>query len=136
MGDIILFRRKDYQEDDGPPGEVYSPEWNKDHTQFRLVPQTELVEGSPEYIHIRHRIIAISEKGLVTKGDNNAYQDFLPVQAKDYEGKIVWHMNHINWLFKAMYRYGVWMGCTMLYIILSFYLENDKNTTNAIPNGL
>ena len=134
VGDIIVFRQKDYQEINGSPGEVYVPEWNEDHTKFRLVPQTELGEESPKYMLIRHRIIAINENGLVTKGDNNAYQDFPLVQSKEYEGKLVWHMNHINWLFKALYRYGLWTGCTILFLVMSFYLRRETKASNVLPD--
>ena len=126
VGDIILFRQKDYLESNMPPGIVYAPEWNEDHTKFQLVRQTELEEESPKYIRVRHRIIAINEDGLVTKGDNNEFRDFLPVKSEEYQGKIVWHMNHINWLFKAMYRYGLWSGCVILFLIISFFLWDKK----------
>ena len=132
VGDIILFRQADYRENSGPPGEAYAPEWNKDHTKLHFVSQTEL-EESPKYMHVQHRIIAINENGLVTKGDNNAFQDFLSVKSKDYEGKIVWHMNHINWLFKAMYRYGLWAVCVILFLVTSFYVS-DRKMSNVIPN--
>ena len=120
VGDIILFRQKDYQENNMPPGVVYTPEWDEDHTKFRLVRQTEIEEEHPKYILVQHRIVEINEKGLVTKGDNNEYRDFLPVRFEEYQGKVVWHMNHINWLFKAMYRYGLWSGCMILFFVLSF----------------
>ena len=109
-----------------PPGAVYVPEWNEDNTKINLVRQTEIEEESQKYILIHHRIIEINEKGLVTKGDNNEYQDFLPVKSEEYQGKIIWHMNHINWLFKAMFKYGLWSGFTILYIIISFFLWYKK----------
>ena len=126
VGDIILFRQKDYLESNMPPGAVYVPEWNKDHTKLDLVRQTELEEEPPKYIRVQHRIIAISEKGLVTKGDKNEYPDFLSVKPEEYQGKIVWHMNHINWLFKAMYRYGLWAVCVILFVVTSFNLGDKK----------
>ena len=120
VGDIILFTQIDYQENNMPPGAVYTPEWNEDHTKLQFVRETELEEESQKYTNILHRIIGINENGLITKGDNNELQDFLPVKSEEYQGKIVWHMNHINWLFKAMYRYGLWLGCSILFIVLSF----------------
>ena len=40
-----------------------------------------------------HRVIAISDKGLIVKGDNNQTADSLPVTQKDYVGKGVFHTN-------------------------------------------
>ncbi len=130
VGDIILFRQIDYQ----GPGIVYVPEWNEDHTKFHLTRQTELAEDPQKYKLIQHRIIAINENSLVTKGDNNEYPDFQPVKPKEYQGKIIWHLNHINWLFKAMYRYGLFLGCVILYYVLSFFPKNAK-VSNVHPNN-
>ena len=126
VGDIILFRQKDYQKNNMPPGVVYTPEWNEDHTRLQLIHETELEEESQEYINIQHRIIEINEKGLVTKGDNNEFQDFLTVKPEEYQGKIVWHINHINWLFKAMYQYGLWLGCTILFLLCPSFRGKRK----------
>ncbi len=123
VGDIIRFRQIDYQ---GPPGPVYVPEWNEDHTQIHFTRQTELTQEPNKYTLIHHRIIAINENGLVTKGDNNELSDYPPVKPEEYKGKIIWHLNHINWLFKAMYKYGLWLGCTILYFVISYFPRSKK----------
>lgn len=128
VGDIIVFKQWDYAENNLPPGPVYVPVWNENHTKVQFVHQTALEEEQKKYILLRHRIIRINEKGLVTKGDSSEYEDFLPVKPEEYLGKVVCHINHINWLFKAMYRYGLWWGCLILFIIVSLNLWNKKNT--------
>ena len=124
IGDIIVFRQEDYPED-RPPGKVYALAWDKDHTKFQLVPEVE-PEETKKYILIRHRIIAINENSLVTKGDNNELRDLQTVQPENYQGKIVWHMNHINWLFKAMYQGGLLIGCTILFFVSSLLLQSAE----------
>ena len=129
VGDIIVFKQWDHAANNMPPGPAYNPEMNEDHNQLEFVRQTEL-EEQKKYILVRHRIIEISEKGLVTKGDNSEWPDFLSVKPEEYQGKIVWHMNHINWLFKAMYRYGLWSGSLVLFIIVSTIYGIGKKSTN------
>ena len=126
VGDIIVFRQEDYQESEGPPGAAYVPVWNKDQTKIQFVPEMESEEKAKEYIWVRHRVIAIRENCLITKGDSNECRDFPAVKFEEYQGKIVWHMNHINWLFKAMYRYGLWGGCLIMFLVSSFFLQRDK----------
>ena len=118
VGDIIVFKQWDYAEDNMPPGLAYVPEWNEDHAKLQFIHQTELEEEQKSYILIRHRIVEINEKGLLTKGDKNEYQDFLSVQPEEYQGKVVWHLNHINWLYKAMYQHGIWLGCSILFFVM------------------
>ena len=131
VGDVILFKQWDYEDNNMPPGIEYVPEWNKDHSKLRLVRQTELEEEQKKYSLVRHRIIEINEKGLVTKGDNNEDPDIFPVKPEEYQGKILWHLNHINWLFKVMYQYGIWLGCSILFIDMSFFPWGKKKTDSG-----
>ena len=126
VGDIIVLKQWDYAENNMPPGPVYVPELNEDYSKLRFVRQTEIEEEQKKYITVRKRIIEINEKGLVTKWDISEYPDFLTAKPEEYQGKIVWHMNHINWLFKAMYLYGLWGVCLVLFILVSYYSECVK----------
>ena len=113
VGDIIVFRQED-----GPPGRTFLPEWNDEHNKYQFIPDTEQEEAK-KYIRVMHRVISINKNGLITKGDNNEFVDFFPVKADDYQGKIIWHMNHIDWLFKGLYRYDIQYLCSCLYIVPS-----------------
>jgi len=132
-GDIILFRQEYKLENNGVPGVVYVPKFNKDHTKLQFDRQTEIEKESLQKIYVMHRIIALNKNSLITKGDNNETRDFFSVKPDEYQGKIVWHMNHINCLFKVMYRYGLWLGCTILFYIMSFL--RDKNAFDVHPRN-
>ena len=124
IGDIIVFRYPD-SSTYSSAGMKYVAKWDEDHTVVSLVAETE-EEKEKTYTRFCHRIIDITEDGLITKGYNNEYQDPLYIQPEDYQGKVVWHMNHIDWLFKVIYLYGAGMGCVFLFLGATFVLWKRK----------
>lgn len=86
-----------------------------------------------------HRVVEITPNGLITKGDNNVYNDTQPVKKEQYVGKLVLKLNtvanYINFLSKKGAFLAVVLplaGIFFLIFAFSFLRKKEKIQTIRI----
>lgn len=89
---------------------------------------------------IIHRIISISDEGIITKGDNNKNSDGLSVNSENYYALYVWHIPFLGNIINAL-RSSI--GFSLAFILITIIIVTDiyeKKKKNKITkqtnNGL
>ena len=69
--------------------------------------------------HVCHRVIAIENGVLTTKGDNNNSQDLGTVSESNFIGKVVWHNNFTAYYYNSYQSpYGVWKVVVLPIVVI------------------
>lgn len=133
VGDIITFReRKDSVF--GKTAEIssnLSMTPKEERTEEKVNEVIKAAEEPPKEIEytddtIMHRIVAISEEGIITQGDNNNAPDHFPVVESGYLAKTVFFLRYVAWPMVMMRKYYLWViGAAVLLGIVAFIVRGE-----------
>lgn len=84
---------------------------------------------------VTHRVIAITNEGMETKGDSNEVTDGISTTPANFHGKTLFSIPYVGYALKALQKpLYIAIGCIVLLGIFLFYVVDayyEKAQTNA-----
>lgn len=88
---------------------------------------------------VTHRVIAITNEGMETKGDSNDVTDGVSTTPANFRGKTLFSIPYVGYVIKALQKpLYIAIGCIVLLGIFLFYVVDayyEKAQTNAEECG-
>ena len=91
-----------------------------------------------DHLQVVHRIIAILDEGIITKGDANATDDGILLTAADITGVCLGHVpgiGHITSLIRTPVGIGIILAAVVLLLLSDARSQKKKQDSNNTPDS-
>lgn len=75
---------------------------------------------------VMHRVYAVTEKGIDTKGDANQTTDGVTTTHRNFRGRVVFHAPRLGFLAEGMRRLFHVEGAVLVYLLFSWMFGNKE----------
>ena len=98
--------------------------------KYDSIKENDIIAFKVEKVLVTHRVVAINEDGLVTKGDANKEVDGVITTKENYVGKNIYSIPKVGYVVKALQttRGKIIFGTVVILLLVSaiFFGEADK----------
>lgn len=99
------------------------------HVEYSDIKEKDIIAFKMDKTLVTHRVIEITDKGMVTKGDNNDIQDGSLVTKTNFVGKNIFWIPKVGYLVKAIQSTKgriVFITCIILLLAAGLLLGENK----------
>ncbi len=75
---------------------------------------------------VMHRVYAVTEEGLETKGDANRVADGITTTRRNFRGRVFFHAPYLGFLAEGMRRLSPVAGALLVYLLFSSMFGNKE----------
>lgn len=98
------------------------------HIEYEDIKKGDIISYSLGKTKVLHRVINITENGFITKGDNNDNVDFGVVTKDQVNGKLLFSVPLLGYMFLFILKYKfMFISLIVLIIVISRKKEVRKN---------
>lgn len=89
-------------------------------TEYSKIKENDIITYSIPDSYITHRVIEVTDQGLITKGDSNSSQDFGIITEENYYGKTAGHIPYAGYVLFYLKKYIFLLATAIITVHLIY----------------